>query len=697
MIIASIHFGLLVLLLGNAFWWQSSLLGIILGALYLIYYGTLVGKYLKTNNGLNTIAGTLLWTVWLSAISGLVYKIWNLNKIAIFTIILLSPTILVIYTLIKKPSLIKTQFEPIIPQEKRYFVKVLILAIFIGLFISAIKLLINASTTEAIRSVWHIVDPSFFVILFVLNITAIALVILPAKKIWQDYLILASVTALTLSIGLIVYKIGYGFDPFVHRATESLIIQSGFVSPKPWYYLGQYGLVVILQAIFYQSVDIVDKLLLPIATALTLPLILLTTLQRFGANQRSTVLTALLLLALPLNFFIATTPQGLANLILIALIFLVFNRDANNYQPSFIEWSLSFSALIMHPIAGVPALMMLSLITVKTKSKKYPLLLSSFLSIVYGLILPSLFLIQEISRRTASAFASLPTIPPEATARHFFYFEQRYNFIFDTLYEYSFNLPSILIFLSLIGLYLLWKQTKLSQNYSQIIIATILIIDALILKYWFSFNFLIDYERDDFANRLFTVAFIFLLPYAATAILELFKNINKAPITVILFFLLIIPTAKIAGVYLTYPRFDDYQFDRGYSTSAHDLLAVRSVDENSNQPYLVLANQAVSAAALQELGFKKYYMNPVTKEDIFFYPIPTGGTLYQYYLKMVYETPSKETALEAMKLVGANELYFILNDYWFDSEKIKEEAQKTANKWWEIDNGKIFVFKYINN
>jgi len=149
------------------------------------------------------------------------------------------------------------------------------------------------------------------------------------------------------------------------------------------------------------------------------------------------------------------------------------------------------------------------------------------------------------------------------------------------------------------------------------------------------------------------------------------------------------------SVYHSYPRFDDYYNSRSFSTSQSDINAVRWInqDANNNDNYIVLANQQVSAAALKEFGFKKYFNTE--NGELFYYPIPTGDKLYSYYLTMVDEKADKKTALNAADLVGADTVYFVLNNYWFGFEKILTEAEVDADDIKKIDDGKIFIFKYL--
>ncbi|MBI4262592.1 hypothetical protein HY624_03650 [Candidatus Uhrbacteria bacterium] len=78
---------------------------------------------------------------------------------------------------------------------------------------------------------------------------------------------------------------------------------------------------------------------------------------------------------------------------------------------------------------------------------------------------------------------------------------------------------------------------------------------------------------------------------------------------------------------------------------------------------------------------------------IFFYPIPTGSPLYQYYLDMVYTSASRATMEQAMDLAKVNRAYFVLNRYWVNFSKIKKEASATADTSFSI-NDQDFIFEY---
>lgn len=147
-----------------------------------------------------------------------------------------------------------------------------------------------------------------------------------------------------------------------------------------------------------------------------------------------------------------------------------------------------------------------------------------------------------------------------------------------------------------------------------------------------------------------------------------------------------------AALYNSYPRIDKYYNSRGYSTGKFDIQAVIEIDDDAKEEYIVLANQQVSAAALKTFGFN-HYLN-TDKEKMYFYPIPTGGSLYQFYLEAVYNTPSKKTITSAMDIADVNLAYLVINKYWTRSAELINEAKLSANNFWDINN-EVFIFKYI--
>ncbi|MBI4811897.1 hypothetical protein HY798_00375 [Candidatus Falkowbacteria bacterium] len=573
--------------------------------------------------------------------------------------------------------------------------------------IACFYILLSHRTAGAIISPWQVV-PSYFFIFYSLATAFLIAIILNAKR--YALLLLSLHYFLSLSVALIIYKIGYGFDPFIHQATVDLIDKIGAVDPKPFYYLGQYAIVIIVHKITAAPLVWLDKFLVPLLTAVYLPLFIFNATAKLFENKKTTLLTAAASLALPLPFFIVTTPQNLAYLFL--LLTILFGLTAKNTFELAVIFLFTAAALIIHPIAGIPALAFALMLAVHHSSAILKPLFAPLLrggrEVFYALIfifssvaLPIIFYLWEKGNAVVASVAEAPVSSPK------FIVPGDENFILNFIYLYGFNIKTIIIILAATGIIIAYRERQKYKLFFLYFLMSAALFASYLLTTLLPFNFLINYERENYSERLLLISAFFLLPFILLAVSALIDKTLKQAKSVKIIFLIFFTFLISASLYLSYPRFDNYFNSRGYSTSANDIAAVRWIEENRQKDYIVLANQQVSAAALREYGFAKYYRRQNTtingqnnleirnsKLEIFYYPIPTGGPLYRYYLDMVYKKPSRATMLAAMDLAGVSEGYFVLNKYWWAFPKILEEAKLEADNWKKIGNGEIYVFEY---
>ncbi len=555
--------------------------------------------------------------------------------------------------------------------------------------------LLTHQTAQAIISPWQVL-PSYFFIFYGLATGLLILIILLKR---QLSLVLISLHYfLSFSIAVFVYQLGYGFDSFIHQATVDLINKTGLVEPKPFYYLGQYSLEVILHKITALPIVWLDRLLVPMLAALYLPIYIWQFLKKWFENNTTSLLLLLVILILPFSFLIVTTPQNLAYLFL--LLVLLMGLNCQNIYKLNILYLLALAAVFIQPIAGIPALLFVILLSVyhsnRKKVKKY---LYALIFISTTMALPLAFYFVDRNVDTINELSSVGTIHELPLPK--LIIPDQENFILNFIYLYGFNFKIVFSLLAIIGLFMAYHYGRRSKILALYFYMSMALLISYLLTKLLPFNFLIYYERNNYADRVLLLAAFFLLPFIIALLYKLIENIrgqNKIVQLSIFSFIIILITASL---YLSYPRFDHYHNSHGYSVSQNDINAVHWIGENASQNYIVLANQQVSAAALHEFGFAKYFNMPPSKSEIsnpksqiFYYPIPTGGPLYQYYLDMVYEKPSHETMLAAMKLAGVNEGYFVLNKYWWASPKILAEAKLEANGWQEFDKGEVYVFRY---
>jgi hypothetical protein len=52
-----------------------------------------------------------------------------------------------------------------------------------------------------------------------------------------------------------------------------------------------------------------------------------------------------------------------------------------------------------------------------------------------------------------------------------------------------------------------------------------------------------------------------------------------------------------------------------------------------------------------------------------------------------------EVAEETMALTGTDTVYFVVNNYWWQAQRIIVGGRREADEWWSVDD-MVWVFKY---
>lgn len=672
-----VFFLLILAILLNINWLHSPLLGLIAGLFYILIFSFLLGRYIFLNQKITRqlILGSFLLISIYSLIGAIIYYFYKLDAI-IVSLLFVVISLIIFYLNYRKQLALKFKIK--IPKIKPY--NFILIGTYLILLIINFYLLWQAQTIEIINSPWQVINPAFFIIYFIATINLI-LIVLFNKNIISS-LLLALHFFLTTGIALIVYKLGYGFDPFIHQATEQAIYQNGFISPKPLYYLGQYSIVIFFAHLLQISVDWIDKLLVPFILSIYLPYFIYTSLNKsFGWKKSLSRLLSLSFLFLPFNLFIATNPQALANLFVIIILFLSFLYLKGKQISFSLIIFLTLAALLIHPISGIPILIYLIIVwLLQNKNIIKTIILAIFviissLALPLALILNSFLSIYKIKIDLGQFNLNLPNI-----------FSQQFNFFLDTAYLYKNSIYYFFIIITLLTLIYLFKQKKAKIFFASSLTFIILIINAYLLKL-IKVSYIIDYEQEYFSDRVWQLAFYFLLPLVICGLYFIIRKIIQRNFIYKLFLILLITTLLSSALYISYPRYDDYDNSNFINLSQLDLEAVKYIENNAAEKnYIVLANQMTAVAALKTFGFTKYY------NDYYFYPIPTGGQLYQYFLQMI-DNASKQIMIEAMELTGVEQAYFVLPDYWSQFKVIAEKANKEAEIVTNI-NKKIYIYKY---
>ncbi|MDP3985439.1 MAG: hypothetical protein Q8P82_01625 [bacterium] len=694
---------------GNIFTLQNIWIGTVSFLLLVGGTGWIVGRRVFSSLGsLGGFLGSLPIICWLMIAETIFFYTTTLSPITHTLVLLSLPVIAWVFEQLMSP-LPPGEEEP--NRESLFSpASAAALAAFLLALAVLIRFLIRSGTTESIRSPWEILPSSFFIVAF---IAAVALIILATYRFRFTVLATTLFASIFFSITFFVYPLGFGFDPFIHQATERHIAAQGTITPKPFAYVGQYGFVDLVHTTTNLPVETIDRLLLPLLLSLFLPAL--------AASATRSSLGAPLSLIFPLTTFASTTPQGLGNALALLILFLAF-RLAHERRAFLPLWIMGLASAAAHPIAGIPTLLFLFLWSLlrwrKPEGPHWSLLrpfedsgmrfpkmsgMLVFMATAFGsILLPLLFGVLTVSKRIESGFHAdwrerLPAIFIDLT-RSIGGMESRFKIFQDFIYTYHLHIvPLFLIGAGVAVILFLKKKQWWILSYPLVAFAAA--INGIALLALIDFSFLPSYEQAGYAERLFDLAKLFLFPLVLWGAVRGFERLWRRGGVLVDAGLIALGAALIVtSLYLTYPHHDAYITERGWSVSSADIAAVQFIEKDAgNAPYIVLANQAVSAAALRELGFKKYYKfksDEGKTVEAFFYPIPTGGPLYQYFLRMSYDAPRRSTMSEALQRTDVSLGYLVVNQYWTNAELLIERAKLEADAWWPIENGAIYIFKF---
>lgn len=543
-------------------------------------------------------------------------------------------------------------------------------------FLSALYLL---QTTHAVLGPWDGVLPIVFVLFFFSSFLLVTLLWVGIPSGLSLFLLVLQMIA-SLSVALIRFPLSFGFDPLIHHAAEQLVLEHGSITPKTFYYLAQYAVVPFFARIFDCTVATIHQPLTVLVLGLSIPVFLHSTL-RSG-------LLVLSFLLIPFPYLVMTTPWGLAyGTTLLTVLSSARAATRNDLRLKIVAGFLTMSTLMLHPLAGIPLVIFFLLSVLRNPIIRGTIILGGCVSV------PLSFLINGLVSRQSPVSIQIPSaFDLTSLFDGIFSFAPRFVPLLDTAYFFNYVGPFFFLLLVGIGIATSFRHNTFMRMC--LLAAASTMITALLTRTIIRFDALAGFEQQDYTQRLFDIAILFLLPVAAIALERLYSHIKMnargiAPLALAL----LMAGLLTSSLYLSYPRNDAYVPSHAYTLSQEDITAVHTIESDAaERDYAVLSNQVVASAAIREFGFKRYFNVP-SYGEVFYYPIPSGSPLAQHYYTML-RAPSRETARAAMAIVGVDRIYFVVRDYEFRFPIIVRDAKATADEWHEIDGGKVYVFVY---
>ena len=685
---------IVAVIIANTILWQNPIVGLIFGTTYLWLNSKKLSDILFANvhQGLKNILGLLIIMAYISLAYTLCYHVYKISIWLFFSLLILLPLII---ELASKRTRTKHYFLDNInlPDLKLNTLrKSLWLIISIGLDVLLCVYLFKKASTGLIRSPWEILSYKFWILLISSNLSLAWSII--SRRANKNIFWISLHFLLLSSIAIILYRLGYGYDSFIHLASLDIIDQTGTIAPRLWLYMGQYGLSLFLQQLWQISLAQTNQILLPLLFSILWPTSLYYGLRYgLGWSFRISYLSVLLSLFIGFGFAIMTTPQGLAFLLTAVVIFLLPELTKNNLKPWLI-FIIALMTLSIHPLGGIAltylaVILFLQNLHFKKRWLKnlifYPTYLLSALSLPIFLAAYQIF-------NKIPAKSILNSLDQKEFNLPKIYWRETFNFPFDFLHNIGQNQNLIYAILVITGLILIFKNHKQFLFRKNIIFILLLASNYLLTKLLINFNLQIAYQKDDYPNRLLFLLAIACLPIFLTNFYYLFKPSLKKQLQLLPSLFIVILSASLLSIsiYFSYPIYDKAKDSHSANVTSADLKTVQAIeDDASGQDYIVLANQMLGAAAIHEFGFAHYY------NDNFYYSMPLGtNNIYQEFLSMIENEPSRETANKAMDKAQVKLLYFVVHKYWHTANKSTAIASNTADRYFSIDNGLTYVFVY---
>lgn len=538
-------------------------------------------------------------------------------------------------------------------------------------------------SNDALRSVWQIANPSWFVLL-ALSLVATVSLGTQKSRLAPYALILLSVTA--FGIALLVFGNGFGFDPFLHRGAIGELIVHHHLEPIRVLYSGYYGLIATLSTLFAVPYKIIDLLLVPVIAS-TIPYALYTQIRQ-RENGKVAIYGAVAIFAIPYAYLTFSVPFSVTAITTMITIFF-FDSWSNSTQKTLQIVAMNILAVFFHPLIAIPTLIWTIGVITQRLLPKFRTFIRILSGTFVALGIPGMLALHNYQSGSTPFIVAFPW---ENFSRFTDLFRDPYvdaTAIIPTelsmLYAYFFLITPLIGASAMIILFFSKPHREKAWVFSSLFLG--LFFGALFVATNLEFKDVISYEQREFCFRILHVLWILPLPFAAQIIAQ--RNLGKRKA----FFVGILATAHISTMwYFSYQQYNAKNPGAGPSVSAEDyeaLAIIRNIMPNAKP--IILGNQMISAAAIEQYGFQQ-----TTQFDglpILQFPIPTGGVLYPWFLAM-NEAPSKKLLRKIATHTDNDTLVFIVHDYWPNSREIVTKASTFANKMYVTSSKSITLLVY---
>lgn len=519
--------------------------------------------------------------------------------------------------------------------------------------------LIAARTSEPISSPWPLVPTGIFA-LFALATAFLCYGarILPSRF-FQGLLMLHALAAYGTAV--IVYRLGFGFDPFIHQAAEQHLVTHGSISLKTPLYVGQYVLVWALEAITGLFVVRIDQWLVPTLSIALIPLLF-----------RTHHLLPIALLLLPVSFFSFTIPFHLALLFFLCALCITERLSTRATLP--LLALCAFASLVAHPLMGIPcALFVAGYALQRTTWRRYAPLVPA-IGIPLGML--AAMTLYTALEGTSLALPSLQEI------------QRSLIILFGTSHRFSSQEPWLSLLYAcvslwpfvfcILGIREYLREPTPTRRY-RLLTALGLLLSAIFLAACIRLPDIIAHEQFEFPLRLLRVVPLLFVPDIAGLLKRLLFQEKQHPHLVGVSVSLIVGVIAASQWFVSYPQRNSIAPAYAPSVSVHEYETIAWIERvRDAQPFVVLSHQMLAAAALQTHGFEQTITT--CHGTHLSYAIPTGGALYQDALAIVRGRNTEETLTRLKHCYGDARLFVVLPKYWDPEGRVGQSLTPHAGE-----------------
>lgn len=540
-------------------------------------------------------------------------------------------------------------------------------------------------TSGILLSVWDVL-PMWYVTLFLFTTFFVLYYTNKHKRTATPLVGLHIFNSFSLLCSL--YTLGYGFDPFLHRAAQEHIMQFGFIAPKTPFYIGEYVTAISLSHLLHIPLHLVDVWLTPVLSALLLTVGGTYFFSVHKHTDNRPLFYTLLLPLFPLSYFTMTTPYNVSVLLMLFGVLITHTLLKTKHGVAVLAFFTLMTATV-HPLAGVCLFVFVSLSFLH--HKKVNTILFIFTAILSSFAVPALFLLYSV----LSSEVVITLQPLTETLRQYISLMRPAGLslndslpsILKAVYTYKYLMP--LFFAAL--LFVAYK--KLRGEITPFVVSSLVIaLNVYGALLFVSFPNLGGKEQLQYAERLRHLVFLPLLPLAIYRLSHIQTKYFSGTYTRHAFIALC-SLLLILSLYFTYPQNNAQVKAKGYNVTTSDLLAVQFIAQQGvGTRYVVLSNIMTAAAAVDQFGFNQYY--PYNGSLIYHYSIPTGGYLADTYNTLLYTGQDRKYIEEVMNTLNVDHVYVLISDYWHNKNEVIPGLRAIADGEYMINDEAVMIFRF---